>query len=322
MDIPQATSWLLQIEGIPQLFTWALYINAVVVVVILIYEERDPSTTLAWAMALMLLPGIGLVFYLLFGRNWRVIGKRDRIRAEAELLGDAVLAPTYDQWAARALAELDLAAPSASRISTAISTQNGTRLLPSTGLEIFSAGADKFPRLFADIEAARESVHLAYFIWESDEMTGRMCALLAEKARAGVEVRVNYDWVGSLPYGKKQLKELERAGGRVQSDTAHWSKLNYRNHRKIAVIDGRIAYTGGMNMGQEYIDGGARYESWRDTHIRFEGPLVADLQRLFCERWYRQTRESLFSARYFPVLGIEGEGRVAWGQLAHSGPES
>jgi len=208
------------------------------------------------------------------------------------------------------------------RISTAITSQNGTRPLPCTGLVIYDRGADKFPALFDDISAATESIHLQYFIWEHDELTGRLCELLAEKVRAGVEVRVLYDWVGSIAYKKSQLRDLEAAGAQVHADAAHWSRLNYRNHRKMAIIDGRIAYTGGMNMGQEYIDGKPRYASWRDTHVRFGGPLVAELQRLFVQRWFRITRESLYTERYFPALSTDDGGRVIWGQLSHSGPES
>jgi cardiolipin synthase len=165
-------------------------------------------------------------------------------------------------------------------------------------------------------------VHLEYFIWEQDALTSRFCDLLAEKVRQGVEVRVLYDWVGSITYGKRQLKKLRKAGAGVSADAAKWIKLNYRNHRKIAVVDGRVAYTGGMNMGQEYIDGKPRYESWRDTHVRFGGPLVADLQRLFATRWLRATRESVFSARYFPDLDSEVATNAVWAQVVNSGPES
>ena len=165
-------------------------------------------------------------------------------------------------------------------------------------------------------------MHLEYFIWEQDALTGRFCQLLAEKVRQGVEVRVLYDWVGSIGYGKRQLKALRRAGAGVSADAAKWTKLNYRNHRKIAVIDGRVAYTGGMNMGQEYIDGKPRYESWRDTHVRFGGPLVADLQRLFAIRWLRATRKSVFSERYFPRLDHEVATNTVWAQVVNSGPES
>ena len=137
----------------------------------------------------------------------------------------------------------------------------------------------------ADIEAATEHVHLNYFIWEQDALTERFCSLLAAKIAHGVEVRIMYDWVGSLPYGKGQLQRLRRAGARVTADAAQWQKLNCRNHRKIAVIDGRIGYTGGMNMGQEYVDGGRRFDSWRDTHFRMTGPVVAPYLQLFAATW-------------------------------------
>jgi cardiolipin synthase A/B len=306
---------------VAQTLSMLLYLYALVVIVILIYEERDPSTTLAWTLALILFPVAGLVFYLLFGRNWRTIGTRDKVRAEAERRGSEVMAPHYRRWHDRVHAELSQRPPFLARIAHAIEAQNDTRPLPAVDVEVFHSGAEKFARLIADIEAAQSSVHLQYFIWEHDELTGRICALLAEKARSGVEVRVMYDWVGSLPYKKQQLREVERAGGSVHPDAAHWSKLNYRNHHKIAVIDGKVAYTGGMNMGQEYIDGLPRYASWRDTHVRFCGPLVAELQRMFAERWYRVAKEDLFSARYFPELHADS-GQYVWAQLAHSGPES
>ncbi len=211
-------------------------------------------------------------------------------------------------------------------ISRAIQTQNGTRLLPCTGLEIMRSGAEKFGRLLADIEAAEHSIHLEYFIWEQDELTGRVCDLLAEKVAEGVEVRVLYDWVGTFPYGKRQLRALRAAGAHVHADSAQWYKINYRNHRKIAVIDGRVAYTGGMNMGSEYADGGKRFATWRDTHVRFGGPLVAELQRLFCQRWFEVVREDIFAEQYFPHLAESelhpGSGAVSWAQLAVSGPES
>lgn len=298
-----------------------LTLNAVVVIALMIYEERDPSTTLAWALTLIVLPGFGLVLYFIFGRNWREIGKRDRVRIEAERLGDEAMAPVYEHWTAEAALALSARSESVRRISQAVRTQCGTAPLPCTELTIFDNGAEKFDTWLRDISAASEHIHLEYFIWEDDELTGRVCDLLAEKVAQGVEVRVMYDWVGSLPYSKAQLRRLKEAGGHVKADAAHWSKLNYRNHRKIAVIDGRIGYTGGMNVGQEYIDGKPRYASWRDTHARFTGPLVTDLQRLFCERWYRIAGHDLFTEKYLPPLE-PGEGPLVWSQIVHSGPES
>jgi len=300
----------------------AFYVVILGVMLTLIYEERDPSTTLAWVLILLLLPGLGVVIYVLFGRNWRLIARSDHRRIEALRLGAEMLEPIYARHAA-GIAELQHRDPPLiGRLITAIKTQVGAEPLPCTDLEIFPRGAEKFARLYSDIESATDHVHLEYFIWEQDSLTAGFCSLLAEKVRQGVEVRVLYDWVGSITYGKRQLKALRKAGAGVSADAAKWTKLNYRNHRKIAVIDGRVAYTGGMNMGQEYIDGKPRYESWRDTHVRFGGPLVADLQRLFAIRWLRATKESVFSERYFPVLDHEVATNSVWAQVVNSGPES
>ncbi len=298
------------------------YAVVVGVMLTLIYEERDPSTTLAWVLVLVLIPGVGVILYVVFGRNWRLIARTDRRRIEALRLGAEILAPIYARHTA-GIAELTRRDPPLiGRLVTAIRAQDGTEPLPCIDLEIFPSGAEKFARLFRDIQAATDHVHLEYFIWEQDALTGRFCDLLAEKVRQGVDVRVLYDWAGSISYGKRQLRGLRKTGAGVAADATKWTKLNYRNHRKIAVIDGRVGYTGGMNMGQEYIDGKPRYDSWRDTHVRFGGPLVADLQRLFAIRWLRATRESVFSERYFPNLDDEVATNTVWAQVVNSGPES
>lgn len=300
----------------------AFYALVIGLILSLIYEERDPSTTLAWALVLVLVPGLGVLAYIMLGRNWRLIGRKDRARRAALALGDEVLAPIYARHSvgARELERQD--PPVMGRLIRAIHAQNGTCPLPCIDLEIFPSGAQKFAQLYRDIEAAQDHIHLEYFIWEEDALTAGFCELLKSKVRQGVEVRVLYDWLGSIGYGKRQLGALRRAGAEVSADVMKLTKLNYRNHRKIAVVDGRVAYTGGMNMGQEYIDGKPRYESWRDTHVRFGGPLVADLQRLFAERWMRATRRNVFSARYFPALEQEPAANTVWAQVVHSGPES
>lgn len=301
----------------------AFYALCVIIVATVIYEERDPSTTLAWVLVFLAVPLLGFVLYLLLGRNLRLGSAHDKRRTLAERRGRDVMAPAYLRFAP-ASAAIESAGPLVvGRLVRAIRTLSGTEPLPCTDLVIFTGGVEKFERLYHDIEAAVDHVHLEYFIWEDDELTKRFCDLLGEKARAGVDVRVLYDWMGSLRYSKKQLRTLSDAGAQVHADAARLLNLNYRNHRKIVVVDGRLAYTGGINLGQEYIDGGRRFASWRDTSIRFGGPLVADLQRLFAERWMRITGEDVFTARYFPDLACEDASATAvWGQVVHSGAES
>jgi cardiolipin synthase A/B len=312
----------LAVATIIELFGVVLFFVVIALTLSLIYEERDPSTTLAWVLLLALIPGVGVVLYILFGRNWRLIGATDRKRIAALDRGREMLAPIYARFAGPAAQFLAESTPSAQRLSHAIHSQNATEPLPCFDPEVFTSGAEKFERLIGDIESATDHVHLEYFIWRQDALTARVCDLLARKAAEGVEVRVLYDWIGSIASGKRQLRRLAKAGARVKADATEPDRLNYRNHRKIAVVDGRVAYTGGMNMGQEYIDGGQRFESWRDTHVRLGGPLVADLQRMFCERWLRTCGEDLFSERYFPAPAEKPDRRAVWAQLVHSGPES
>jgi cardiolipin synthase len=298
------------------------YTVCVLTVATLIYEERDPSTTLAWVLVFILIPVVGFVLYLLFGRNLRVSASHDRRRRAAEKHAATILVPIYQRYAGAASEHARSSSRIVSRLMHAIRRQVATEPLPCTDLAILPRGAEMFERLYEDIENAVDHVHLEYFIWESDELTGRFCDLLADKVKAGVEVRVLYDWVGSIPYGKGQLKRLDRAGASVYADSARLLKLNYRNHRKIAVVDGRVAYTGGMNFGQEYVDGGQRFESWRDTSVRFGGPLVAEMQAMFATRWMRVTGEDVFSARYFPDNEVGQAEDFVWAQVARSGAES
>ena len=125
--------------------------------------------------------------------------------------------------------------------------------------------------------------------------------ILLDRLEAGVEVRIMYDWMGCISFRKAELRQLKRAGAQVEADVTDLLRINYRNHRKIVVIDGEIGYTGGMNVGQEYIDGGERFATWRDTHLRLTGQAVAALEKLFAARWFEHKKkgdgENLFAAR-------------------------
>lgn len=301
-------------------FAIAAYAYVASVVVLLIWEDRDPTTTLAWLLLLIFLPVVGIPLYLLFGRDWRWRRRRSRIARTLAELSAPVMARIDD--AAATVPGPGGLSNDVAKVVHSVQAQGGAPPIAADSVEILASGADKFDRLLEDIASARDHVHLQYFIWESDELTGRVCDALATKLKAGVEVRLTYDLLGSLPYGKKQLRALKRAGARIEADARNINKLNYRNHRKIVVIDGTIGYTGGFNVGQEYVDGGRRFGSWRDTHLRITGPFVTLLQELFAQGWFESTRESLFADRYMPLPAPRDPETSVSLQLEHSSVES
>jgi cardiolipin synthase len=282
------------------------YIYWFVLVIMLIMDDREPSITLAWLFILLFLPFIGVFFYIFFGRDWKVVAQRQgwvqRLR-ETEV---TEMAPVYErnvQAVARFYEEWgdSIAEP----ISRAISKENVARVLPASSLELYNDGATKYRRLKEDLAGAQRFIHLQYFIWEQDRLTAELVPILLDRLAAGVEVRIMYDWMGCITFRKTELKQLKRAGALVEADVTDLLRINYRNHRKIVVIDGEIGYTGGMNVGQEYIDGGDRFATWRDTHMRLTGQAVAALEKLFAARWFEHKKKEggadLFRADYMPA---------------------
>jgi cardiolipin synthase A/B len=299
---------------VPLLIYWA------VVIVLLISDNRKPASTLLWLFTLVILPGVGLVLFLFFGRDWKVITAR-RHWAEGYIAAmKAKMAPIYQRNAAAETAfEERYDGSFATDISAAIRRENGSYPLPADTLAVYPQGAQKFSQLEKDLAAAQSFIHMEYFIWEQDELTAKITAILLERMAAGVELRILYDYVGSISFKKDELKKLAAAGAKISADVKDIFKMNYRNHRKIVVIDGVIGYTGGMNLGQEYIDGGSRFPTWRDTHLRVTGQAVAELQKLFSMRWFEVEHDDLLQDRYLPPAEDGGlDGRVLTQLVAHT----
>ncbi len=281
---------------VPYLVLW-LY-----VVVTLIMEDREPADTLAWMFALLLVPVFGIIFYFVAGRDWATItGKQKRFR---DFFGhvQTSLQPFFERNAAATGRFRErFGGTSVERLSHAIRSEGGLAVVTADEAEIFPTGEEKFSRLKADLAAARRFIHVQYFIWEDDELTDALTEILKERAQAGVQVRFLYDYLGSKHWDKSKLEALVPLGVQVERDVAAFNKLNYRDHRKIVVIDGEIGYTGGYNVGQEYVDGGKRFARWRDTHVRVTGQVVGELQALFAMRWLEQRNEDVLTDEYMPA---------------------
>lgn len=198
-------------------------------------------------------------------------------------------------------------------------------LCPGNEVEVYTGGAEKFSALFEAIRVARDYIHLQYYIIRDDRLGRQMVSALAEKAAEGCEVRVLYDAVGCRKLPKKFFKPLNDAGGEVASFFPSRYlpfnlRVNYRNHRKIAVVDGSVGFIGGFNLGTEYLGEDPHLGPWRDTHLKIAGKAVSFLQLRFFQDWnYAAGTDLRFEERYFPACDGSGDVLV---QVVSSGPDS
>jgi cardiolipin synthase len=276
-------------------------------------------------LVLLFLPGIGLLVYILFGRDRKAFSKqRDLLMQDLEANALTLLAPILSRQDAE-LARLESAGVNRKKVMTLVRRNSVSALTTRNQVEIQQDAARFYPSLIDDIKAAQHSIHLQYFIWGVDSFTDGLKQILMEKARAGVEVRLLYDPIGSQAHvGRSYVRNMLAAGIRMAptSPSYHLHTISYRNHRKITVIDGVIGYTGGMNIGQEQLDGGEGFDYWRDTQVRLVGDSAAVLQAVFMVDWYNAVGENLFHAKYFPTGAMDPtEGDVPV-QILTSGPDS
>jgi cardiolipin synthase A/B len=279
------------------------------VVVALVTDDRDPTTVLAWLLVIALVPIVGIVLYFFIGRNYRRDSpERDRLRAEVARLAAGTLGPTYEANAGyTARVEDELTGTPAGKLAVMGRKVTGFPVLPADSVEVYHRGADKFARLLEELAGAERTIHLMYLIWEKDELTAKVTDILLERIAQGVQVRILYDWLSCVRYRKAELKRLAAAGAEVKPCYKRLAQLNYRNHMKIALIDGRAVYTGGMNMAQEYIDGGPRFAVWRDTSLRLTGPVVAVFEVLFALVWRaNKGQDDLLTGRPAPARSAAG----------------
>lgn len=282
-------------------------------VLVIITENRNPLKTIPWVIVLLLAPGVGLFFYFFFGqdnRKQRIISRRTYKRImkgphTGKLPRDVCKVPAPYQ-----------------PLVTLLDNSNQSSLLYGSDITVYTDGADKFRDLLAEMDRAVHHIHLQYYIFCDDEIGNRVKEKLMEKARAGVEVRVLYDDVGCWNVKARFFKEMREAGVEVYAFLkvafpVFTSKVNYRNHRKIVVIDGKTGFMGGMNIADRYTKG-TGWGTWRDTHFRIRGKGVHGLQSAFLIDWYVVSKKLLNDKSYYPVAKIYQEDNIL--QIATSGP--
>jgi cardiolipin synthase A/B len=282
------------------ILTASLSLYALAATVFIILENRRPQATLAWLLVFFFAPGIGLLVYILFGRDRKAFSRRSRLlMQDLEANARPLLSPLLSRQDAE-ITRLEAGSPSRRKLMMLVRRNSRSALTRRNTAEILQNAAEFYPRMMADMRAARHSIHLQYFIWGADEFTEQLKGILTSKATAGVEVRLLYDPLGSRAHlTRAYVDDLTAAGVRMAptSPLYRLHTISYRNHRKITVIDGAIGYTGGMNIGREHLSGGEGFGSWRDTQVRIVGEGAAILQAVFSIDWYNAVREDLFLRR-------------------------
>ena len=267
-------------------------INIFLIIVIMVMENSNPVHTLAWILVLLYIPVVGFIIYLLFGRNWRKIrlfsrkGLRDSLDLR-EVLGCS--------------GETELESGSlSSKLFCLLKNNNKAILTMHNKVQIISDTTDAFEAMCSAIQNARMHIHIQFFSVARDATGFRLKELLLQKAAEGLEIRFIYDDVGSWKLGHKYKSDLIKAGVQMAAFMPVWipflnSRLNYRNHRKLVIVDQDTAFVGGMNIGDQYLGKNDYFGYWRDTVVRIEGDGAVALHKIFLTDWFFVTKENLLT---------------------------
>lgn len=289
-------------------------------IIIIFMENRHPSSTVAWILVLALVPVVGFIFYLLFGQNYR---KRRYYYQKAKQ--DLSSYGTVDSGELEAgLVQCGLSEEYCKMLKL---TQRISRSPITLGshTEILTNGEETFTALIRQLLRAKHHIHMQYYIYRDDDIGRKIKSILMEKARAGVQVRFLFDAIGSLYLKRSFLEEMKASGVQVASFGPMRfrllrNRMNYRNHRKIVVVDGDVGFIGGLNVGDEYLSRSKTYGFWRDTHMIVRGEAVNSLQRIFLRDWRYMTQEDLDDTNYLARDNYiaDRDGAV---QIIPSGPD-
>ncbi|MDG1572453.1 cardiolipin synthase [Robiginitalea sp. M366] len=283
---------------------------AISIVISLLLNGVRPSKTLAWLLAIFTIPVGGIFLYLLVGRNRRKQKVYQQVRRAP---------PTESGQASPPFLKAD--SPSG-RLHRLLASQSGFPISADNEVGLLKDGAETFTRVFEALEQARETIHVQYYIFEEGELAERLLHLFVEKEAQGVQVRLIYDSVGSYSLSPSYLKRLRQAGIEVYAFLPFrlgkfLTSVNYRNHRKIIVVDGKVAFTGGINISDKYLKGDADLGMWHDMNLILKGTAAAHLDTVFINDWELVTRKKI-PLPQFPSPAPGGKATV---QILASGPD-
>ncbi len=287
------------IPDILRIIAQVLYlITALGIVFVIVSENRNPIKTLSWVILLLFVPVVGIVIYYFFGRDTR------KQRLISRKIYKHIKKYPHGSFSFDEKKQVDIAYRP---LVNLLNKNNNASLFDGNDILVFTNGEEKFDALYKDIEQAESFIHLQYYIFLNDTVGNRFKNLLIKKAKEGVIVRVLYDEVSNWKVDKKFYEEMSLSGVEIGGYLKVrfpllTSRVNYRNHRKVVVIDGKIGYVGGMNIADRYLYGPRWGGPWRDTHIRIMGRGVYGLQSAFLMDWHVASKQMIASPKYFPDM--------------------
>lgn len=285
--------------------------------ILVISGNRKPYISMFWILFIVLLPGVGTIFYLLLGKDYR---SRRVIKPDELARFDALRDKAVGDSIADSLPEEKY-----NKLAHMMRRANDTPILDNNEVRIFTDFTPMFQSMLDDISRAKRFVHIQFYIVENDEVGHQLSSLLIRKAQEGVDVRLMFDSWANLFVRSEYYEHMRRGGVKVQSfqkliPSMFTRDVNCRTHRKIVVIDGETGYTGGMNIARRYRDG-INHGAWRDTHIRIQGPAVSQLEVALLADWRFCTKELLDEPQFFPPYPANQQpGLSATLQVVTSGP--
>ena len=290
-------------------------INLLTIVYMVFKEKRSVNSIIAWTLILYIAPFIGFIVFLLVGRKMNKSNMFGIKNAEIKVL------EKYD----RQVKERSQVPVENMDMIMALETIDYSPYRNDNEVCMYSDGKEFFDALLKSLNKAKKSINIEFYIFKNDDIGTKILDILEEKAKNGVEVRLLYDSVGSRLLNRNVLKKLRAVGGKTGEFFPSWLKLinlnmNFRDHRKIVVIDNKVAFVGGFNVGDEYLGKDKKFGYWRDTHIKFKGSAVKDLNLRFLADWRYATKEEV-DLSHMLEISDENIGEPNTGmQIVSSGP--
>ncbi len=303
------------------ILTIGLYgtITLLAILHIILYGSR-PTKSLSWLLIVLIFPFLGIILYIVFGINRR--------RFKFFKLKQTVRRRLYDENFRNRLVKeqkIEFENKKSSKLSKLLRNSSNFATQPANQVKVLQNGKETFDSIFKELQKAEKFIHLQYYIFEEGELFDKLYSLLKEKLENNVEVRILYDAIGSYSLRKKAIKKFKDIGASVYPIMPlHFGSilftLNYRNHRKIIIIDGEVGFTGGVNISDKYINPKSELGIWDDTHLYLNGPAVDSLHRVFIKDYYFASNEELLlTNKYLPETKKQGDVAV---QIVAGGPDA